>query len=81
MEGLSCSWSSCYLALNGITHRYKLTSDQDDGMLTWMVRCHAVYSSDIIQARGVHTQASKNLEFRVKSGAPLGNNNSLEPIS
>jgi hypothetical protein len=46
-----------------------------------MVGCHVIYSSDIIQARGTQYSATKNLEFRVESGAPLGNNNSLEPIS
>ena len=28
-------------------------------MLTWMVRCHIVYSGDIVQARGAHTQHPK----------------------
>jgi len=44
-----------FLALYHNMHRLKLTSDQDDGVLTWMVRCHLVYSSDIIQARGAHS--------------------------
>ena len=59
MEGLSCSWCSCFLALLQVTHRCKLTSDQDDGVLTWMVGRHLDYNSDIIQARGVHTQQPK----------------------
>ena len=28
-------------------------------MLAWVVRCHLVYSGDIVQARGVHTQHPK----------------------
>jgi hypothetical protein len=65
MEGLSCSWSTYFLALLEVSNLCKLTSDQDDGVLTWMVGCHLDYSSDIIQARGVHTHHPKILEFRV----------------